>query len=611
MKQFRAAIGVVLLLTMFIAGTVPSHVGASQAGVQSYTSSLSGQVIQTTGGWTIDSAAIEAADGTELIPLYGQFDGMVVAFLPAGTDLVAARDIFLGEFGNVFDNLLQIDRGAYGNVSYSLDITSAEGVEFGLFSLFLGQRESGFVEYYLYFAPVMAFQASMTTAVQSVTVGGKQVFDGVDPAGLQALLSANAGVTGASTQIPEGNVVEAPTEAPVPTTQPQTQTSSADGEAYLASIQAELVYLQGTLDDFLVNFVALGAGDLDDPITEISRLAGEWASYGDRAAGITAPEGFEDLDTSYRTVTTEIVALGDRWYDVVTAIQSQDDAAIDAAFDAFTLLNMAAQTAVSDLQAQIDSSGMETFPTAVPAPTELPAPAPTQEPTVAPAPTEETSTDGRVDINLGGKSRTGTSDKSDENETETGQGGQGSDLSQYEALGLVSEDEYVSPQFDVGLTWNENWYFDSSFETPIASDTETGTDKITVSWSGESLVTLFISIIEAEGSTPKDIADYYASYEYLSKSADPNAEVLLQETSRSGSSAVLTRDYLEDGTELSILRGVTCGDAGCKTLVIVTMISLPETMPEAYGDARSGIKVDDARLMDVFAPRDISGALAD
>src|SRR5699024_6403434 len=109
---------------------------------------------------------------------------------------------------SVFDNFTEIDRGAYGNVSYSLDITSAEGIEFGVFSLFLGERESGYVEYYLYFGPAVYFESGMASAKSSVTIGGNPVFDGVEPAGLQEILNANAGISGGSTAEPETNVVE-------------------------------------------------------------------------------------------------------------------------------------------------------------------------------------------------------------------------------------------------------------------------------------------------------------------------------------------------------------------------------------------------------------------
>jgi hypothetical protein len=464
-----------LFLAVLLSGLIlgASLQVAAQDGAQSFTSPLTGQVIQTSGSWTVDVASVESGDGVEFISLYGETDGMIVAFLPAGTDLVAARDIFLEEFSATFDTIVDIDRGAYGNVSYSLDLTASDGIEFGMFSLFLGQRASGFVEYYLYFAPVLTFQQNMATAQQSVTVGGNKVFDGVDPSGLQGLLSANAGATGASTQVPEQNVVADPTEA-APQAPPPT-----------------------------------------------------------------------------------------------------------------------------------------TAPPAAP-PTEAPAAVPTEAP--APEPTEEVAdlTGGagkatsRPGSTLPGKPG---SSSPDQNESETGRGGEGLDLAQYEDLGLLAEGDYVSPQFGVGVTWDDTWYFDASYEDPITSDTAAGLDSLSLSWNGDENASIFVTIVASEGATPEDIVDYWASAEYLEETSSPDAEVLLQETSRSGSASVLVRDYLDDGTEVSIVRGALCADAQCDTLVMVAMFALPDVLPDAYEDARSDIELDGERLLDVFSPREITGAL--
>src|SRR5688500_9462296 len=100
MKQPRIVVRIMLLLAFIFSGML-SGAGltgvAAQGSAQLFTSPLTGQVIQTTGTWTIDVDAVESADGMEFVSLFGEYDGMIVAFLPAGTDLVAARDIFLDE----------------------------------------------------------------------------------------------------------------------------------------------------------------------------------------------------------------------------------------------------------------------------------------------------------------------------------------------------------------------------------------------------------------------------------------------------------------------------------------------------------------------------------
>src|SRR5699024_5918627 len=134
--------------------------------------------------------------------------------------------------------------------SYSLDIGNAEGIEFGLFSLFLGQRPSGYVEYYLYMGPVSSFTYGFASAQQNITVGGKRIFQDVDGAGLQDFLNDHAGAAGGTVSEPDENVLEdeannGETPAPTATTE---GTESSEGAAYIEALQGEVDYLQGSLD---------------------------------------------------------------------------------------------------------------------------------------------------------------------------------------------------------------------------------------------------------------------------------------------------------------------------------------------------------------------------
>jgi hypothetical protein len=194
------------------------------------------------------------------------------------------------------------------------------------------------------------------------------------------------------------------------------------------------------------------------------------------------------------------------------------------------------------------------------------------------------------------------------NETETGRGGQGADLADFEDLGLVDEGEYVSPQFDVEITWDDTWVFASTFEEPITSDEEAGVDTMTVSWTGEGGSSIFITVADSGGEvTPEALADYRASDEYVGE----DGEVLLNDTSRSGAGAVLIRGFLEDGTEVLVLREAMCADAQCDSLAISMMVGEPNSFPDAYADARSDIEVDGERLIGVFSAREIEAGIND
>jgi hypothetical protein len=334
--RFLFAFGVILAGIMSpLVATI-----ASAQGAQTFQSPMTGMTIQATGPWTIETDSVLSEDGIESITVMGQYEFMQVWFMPGGIDLVEARDVILDSYATTFGSFVEIDRGAYGNVSYSLDMTNSEGIEFGVFSLFLGQRDSGFVEYYVYFGAVPTFASGFASAQQNVTVGGTAVFGGVDGTGLQNLLVANAGVTGASTQTqappptqvpnpqPTQPPVSQPTQPPVP--QPTQATdpgpASNDGAAYISAIEAELSYINGGAIDLVVYMSQMSGPEAETAISQIDVIAKEWAAYPDRAALIVAPPGYEAVDAKYRELVTEVSAIGVLWDDMIAAAQNGDPA---------------------------------------------------------------------------------------------------------------------------------------------------------------------------------------------------------------------------------------------------------------------------------------------
>ena len=743
------------ILALVLTALVPA--GAS-AQATSYTSQLTGQVIETTAPWSVDESGSEVSDGAEFVTLLGTYDGMIVAWLPPGTDLVAARDIFLTEFSSVFSSMQQIDRGAYGNVSYSLDVANFEGIEVGVFSLFLGQRESGYVEYYLYFSPVMMFADGMASAKSNVTVGGAPVFDGVDPTGLQEFLSQNAGISGGSTAQPDTNVIaEQPeesggTEDPQPTavsgngdaegaaylasiqgeidylqttlddfwdnlssietnpdaidemdrigaewvaypdraagivapdrllpfdagyrdlatnvetlgnnwftmtdallsgdnaayeaafqtfadqydlvqggvtqlemgleiqlsleeaggagegtevastaeapapTEVATGGESAEGEAYLAELQAELDYLQGTLDTFIVAFAGITGADPEGAATEINRVAAEWISYPDRAASIVAPAGYEDIDSSYRTLVGNIEALGVAWYGFVDALQAGTDT--EQPLSVFLEIMGTVQEQVDVLNSSLaitGSGGDTTGETASP------------DPEVA---STEVAQTGEDDDPASDGTRGDTTVREDiENETETGQTGPQVDPESFEELGLVEEGLYESPQHGVEVTWDESLLFAGDLTDPIISEAATGRDSIVLQIATGPLGLYYVDIVPAASDDPESFAEYWASDEYL---GDIGGELLMFDTSRSGSAAVLTREYLEDGSPIISMREVSCGGEGCDVLVVARVFSMEADFGDVFSTVRRSVEADGERLISVFSNRDISTAL--
>ncbi len=389
MNLLRIGSRVLLLALTVLTGVLGVAPGrtAAQATATSFTSPMTGIPIQASAPWSIDTASVVSQDGVESIMLNGEYEFMQVWFLPGNVDLVEARDVVLESFAQTFGTFVTVDRGAYGSVSYSLDITSAEGVEFGVFSLFLGQRDSGYVEYYVFFGALSLFAQGITSAQQHVTVNGTAVFGGIDGTGLQNLLLANAGVTGTSTTTtteappvptqpaqppaqptqPPAQPTQPPVQPPAQPTQPPAQPTqpsgpaSNDGAAYIQSLQGEVTYLETTVSDFLNNYMAMET-NAEAAIGEMDRVAGEWAAYPQRAASIIAPAGYETIDASYRAIVTETESLAGMWQGVLQSAQAQDGQTGTKLAD-LILRVMNLQVMIDDLQTSIDAQGTGTTTT--------------------------------------------------------------------------------------------------------------------------------------------------------------------------------------------------------------------------------------------------------
>lgn len=199
----------ILLMVVLLAGVVhgPIGIAAAQPGITSYTSVLSGSVIQTTSPWYVDLDATVIDPVSESIVLTTGLYGLVVAYLPPVNEPSTVRDMFLGQVFGEFSDVLTIDRGAYGAVSYSLDAATIDGVRMGVFTLFRGERASGFLEAAFYAAPITMFGIGIESLQQHVMIDDSPALTGIDGKALQALL--NASEPGAPAASPVGETLGA------------------------------------------------------------------------------------------------------------------------------------------------------------------------------------------------------------------------------------------------------------------------------------------------------------------------------------------------------------------------------------------------------------------
>lgn len=211
--------------------------------------------------------------------------------------------------------------------------------------------------------------------------------------------------------------------------------------------------------------------------------------------------------------------------------------------------------------------------------------------------------DPRQNARLPGNDNTNTGG----NQTETGQGGQDTGDIDFTDVGLVSANEYTSPQFDIDVEWGDTWFIDESDPDAVTSDVAGEMDSLMLTWGGDDFALLFIDISTADGLTPADFVEYWASDDYMAENADPDAEILL-DRSRDANGAVFTRDYLSDGGEVLIVKEAILLEDG-EHLAIVTLIATPDMFGDIYADGESDVEIAGGPALDTFSTRQIERAI--
>jgi hypothetical protein len=183
------SVGMVLALVVgALAGTLVSP-ALAQTGGDSYEFGT-GQTLEWSGGWSLDEESTYAEDGLEAATITKQVSLLMVLSLPNEFDMDEARDIFLEAFLGTGESSTTIDRGAYGEVSYSLDLMAYDDLDFGIFTLLRAGTGSTPTFAYVFLSPSSMFAAEFQAAQNEVTLDGAGLYEGVDGSGLQSQLLA-------------------------------------------------------------------------------------------------------------------------------------------------------------------------------------------------------------------------------------------------------------------------------------------------------------------------------------------------------------------------------------------------------------------------------------
>lgn len=180
--------------------TSTASTALAQADEKSY-EFASGQVLEWTGNWEIDEENTAIEGDIELILVKGELSFLMVLSVPAGLDLDGIRDAALASLLSNDEDSITIDRGSYGDVSYSLDTLSGDGADLGAFTLLRSGENGSETFAWIFVSLIPTFASEFDKAQNSFTLDGVPPFTGIEGAGLQSQLeTAIAGDQGEDAQ---------------------------------------------------------------------------------------------------------------------------------------------------------------------------------------------------------------------------------------------------------------------------------------------------------------------------------------------------------------------------------------------------------------------------
>ncbi len=138
--------------------------------------------------------------------------------------------------------------------------------------------------------------------------------------------------------------------------------SDEEGEDYVATVGAEV----DGLSDSIAEFSDLVAVTEDDTATNAEQrdaaeesvaIAEDWSEYPVVADGITAPEGFEEIDDAYQRLAADVEEMGDSWIAFTEAEEGSAEA--DTAEETFTETLESVETQIEAVTTLLEDAGTE------------------------------------------------------------------------------------------------------------------------------------------------------------------------------------------------------------------------------------------------------------
>lgn len=188
---FRIIIALGFVLAA-VGGGVQTTV-AQDAGDTSYVLETTGDEVTWDAPWEIQPDITDIGDGFEIIGFASDTASLLISVIPNDLDLEEARDATLEAVSGEADSYTIVDRGAYENISYALDIAAYDDAELGVFTLFRGGSGDTPTFVYVFIGGIPSFSEGFASAQETFRVSGDTIFNGVEGQGLEDLLVQNSG----------------------------------------------------------------------------------------------------------------------------------------------------------------------------------------------------------------------------------------------------------------------------------------------------------------------------------------------------------------------------------------------------------------------------------
>lgn len=603
MSRIGARVRALLLCALLVASCMNGNAAVAQrdddVDPEFFESELSGIEVEVTGNFAIYQAELqEYRHGQgEIVSIGSDTAYVQVSFFDDTDTSQETLEIYNDSFESEVDEFVVLDEGDRRDTVFTFAVAELEGVEFYYYLSVTEDVEENVDVLQRVFATDATFFDDLADAQESITIDRDGFLENVDVADLEDIADGAVEQRG-DDPTEEPAETEEPTEEPVETGEPVEAVPTIDpatATVYDMEIVPGQIVATSDVQVFPASVVPPGVeeipfrlGDAEGTIVLLLRPMHPEQTL-EQLLQIFTPEGATRENIGTDADRTSAWSL-----DILEVDGEQTLFYVHVQNDRFSRYHYSEVVfaPIGELEGSLDAFGDNVQIDGIPMFAEA------ERETIA------FLLEGGETANqqTGGREESGTEEKNDQGEEATEESG-GTDL---ESQGLIASNEYESPQYGIGIEWDDTvWDADPAFEQTAVSDTDAGIDTLVLFWlNGDAA--MFFLVMPSDSDEPADFVDLWQSDEYILDQVHEDAEVLLADSSRN-SGGVVYRSYNAEGQEMIVVNEAIYIDD--ETIVLLTMYGSPADIAGAYGDAEDLISVDGNDATGTFTSREIDRAL--